>query len=218
MGNYDLFRTIAKSNLTAKEREVDQIKYDIYRDFYNSPSYESVLIDGINRDVQIVSDKKDNKNILSLPNETFSVGEIVTWNNNKFLITDVDEDQKVQTNGKITLCNNTISLYKNNILYQIPIVVESGVRLYMLGTEDNKYIETPSTTIVVRVSNNEITQLIKRNDVYKIGRQNWKVVDTNDILEPGILILKLEYYAGENITETVEDVVVPNPDKPKTLF
>jgi len=74
MGNYDLFRTIAKSNLTTKEREVDQIKYDIYRDFYNSPSYESVLIDGINRDVQIVSDKKDNKNILSLPNETFSVG------------------------------------------------------------------------------------------------------------------------------------------------
>ena len=47
MSTYDLFRKMAQSDLTTKDREVYQIKYDIAQEFDDSPSYESVLIDGV---------------------------------------------------------------------------------------------------------------------------------------------------------------------------
>jgi hypothetical protein len=53
----------------------------------------------------------------------------------------------------------------------------------------------PSTDVFIRIANNELTQNIKRNDIYKIGEQNYRVSDISDILEPGLLILKIAWVA-----------------------
>jgi hypothetical protein len=112
---------------------------------------------------------------------------------------EVDKTNPVNETGVVYQAKHTITVNKNHVLYTIPCVVESSVRLYQLGIEENKYLAEPSTNIVVRVPNNETTQLIKRNDIYKIGMQNYKVVDVNDIIESGLLILKMEFALEDDI-------------------
>jgi len=68
-----------------------------------------------------------------------------------------------------------------------------------MGTDETKYIIQPSTNIVVRVPNNEVTTLIKRDEIYKIGLSNYKVIDISDIINPGLIILKLEWTAEEQL-------------------
>jgi len=212
MGVYDLFRTIAQSSLSTKDRTINQIKYDIALDFEDSPSYETILINNVSKGVHIVTDKKDNKVMLSKPDESFVVGDIVTWNSNKFLVTDIDENQNIQTKGTIQLCNNTISFYNKSgiswVLNEIPCIIDSNVRLYSMGTDENKYLSIPSTDIVVRVSNTTISSQIKRDDIFKIGMQNYEVVDLNDVIENGLIILKMKWCDEEQVIPVIDDIPV----------
>ncbi len=213
MATYDLFRKIALSSLTEKEREVHQIKHDLSYSFEAIPSFYKVNINNVEQGVHIISDKNTGiKQILSKPDESFNCGDIVDWNNSKWLISQVDTENQIQTKGIMLKCNDILTLYKNYVLYQIPCVVESGIRLYQLGTDENTYIETPSTVAIVRVSDTEITRQIMRNDVYKIGMQTWRVVDINDILEPGLLILKLEWCAEEQSIPSEQPTYVISGD------
>jgi len=125
----------------------------------------------------------------------------VVWDDMTFLINEIDEDQQIQTKGIIQRCTQTLNFYKNNILYEIPIYIEQETKLYSLGVDSNNYISTPSTAIIAQLSNNTTTQLIERDDIFKIGINSYKVVDINDITRSGLLTLKLEY--SEEAQETI---------------
>lgn len=201
MANWSLYES--KMNIegsSIRERQINAIQDNILNDFQNSPSYRQAYINGSNdyKEVHVVETQYSFvKNILTKPGDELFTGDILEFDNNKWLCTEVNKSLRVYDVGKVYLCNNTLKLYKNHILYEIPAVVESAVRLYQLGIEENKYISTPSSTIIVRIPANSITQQIKRNDVYKLGVQNYSVQDINDILEPGLIILKLEYEQQE---------------------
>lgn len=135
--------------------------------------------------------------MLSKPNESFIVGDIVTWNSNKFLVTDIDENQQIQTKGTIQLCNNILNLYQTGILYQIPCVVQSNINISQLDTEENKFISVPDSTIIVRISNNSTTQGITINQIYNLSGDNYKIVNINKVVENGIIVLGMEYVVEE---------------------
>lgn len=201
MANWSLYES--KMNIegsSTRERQINAIQENILNDFQNSPSYRQTYINGSNnyKEIHVVETQYSFvKNILTKPGDELFTGDILEFDNNKWLCTEVNKSLRVYDVGKVYLCNNTLKLYKNHILYEIPAVVESAVRLYQLGIEENKYISTPSSTIIVRIPANSITQQIKRNDVYKLGIQNYSVQDCNDIIEPGLIILKLEYEQQE---------------------
>lgn len=200
MGQYNLFRKISQSSLTEKERTVDLIKNDILNDFQRSPSFYEVYIGDILREVQIITDRKNNKKILSKPNESFNLGDVVTWNGNKFLVIDIDEDNQIQTKGVIQLCNNYLNFYdQNHILYQIPCIIGNNISTSL---EETKYMIENDDNITIRIPNNDITSSININDIYKIGRWNYKVISLSDIVEPGLLVLKMEF-----VTENQEEHV-----------
>lgn len=202
MGYYDLYK--ARTNMsgeTYKDREINQLKRFINDKFLKSPSYHLAYISGVEEprgfhiyDENAINKNPNKKRILSRPNETFNVGQYVVWEDNDWLITNIDCDSTVQTKGIMQKCNNQISLYINDVLHKIPCCVESA-RMRFLNTDSNKYLEVPSTDVFIRVANNELTQNIKRNDIYKIGEQNYRVSDISDILEPGLLILKIAWVA-----------------------
>ncbi len=97
----------------------------------------------------------------------------------------------------IQRCNNTITLVKNNITYNIPCCVEGSVQLYRLRLEENKYLSNVDDNIIIRVPNNSTTILMNVNDVYKIGKWNYKLTNISDVVEPGLLILKFEIVFDE---------------------
>ena len=202
MGYYDLYK--ARTNMngeTYKDREINQLKRFINDKFLKSPSYHLVYIRGVEepRGLHIYDENAINKNpnkkrISSRPNEIFNVGQYVVWEDNDWLITNIDCDSTVQTKGIMQKCNNQISLYINDVLHKIPCCVDSA-QMRLLNTDSNKYLEVPSTDVFIRIANNELTQNIKRNDIYKIGEQNYRVSDISDILEPGLLILRIAWVA-----------------------
>ncbi len=138
---------------------------------------------------QVKYDKKTHYNMSSLVH----TGSVVEFDNKTWLVVSKIFDNLAYKTASVLECTHTLSLYKGGILSQIPMCVESGIRLYQLGTEENKYLEVPSTVMTARIPNTDITRQITRGDIYQIGLQNYVVNDINDALEPGLLILKFEY-------------------------
>lgn len=115
MGQYDLFRKIAQSNLTSKERQINEIQRDILNDFDDSPSFETITIASTSYKVRIVEESSLNKNpnkkrILMKPGDSLGVGNTILWNFNNWLVTDLDDDNSVYCVGIIEKCNNTLTI------------------------------------------------------------------------------------------------------------
>jgi hypothetical protein len=154
-------------------------------------------------------DKKCSFNIIS----KVHTGSLVEFDEKKWVVVSRIFSKTAYKVGSVLECNNTITMNKNHVLYQIPCVVEGSVRLNQLGLEENKYFSEPSSTKMIRVQNNDITLGIKRSDIYKIGRQNYKIVDIDDISEPGILILKAEFALDEQPSNSIITVTILNGDE-----
>ena len=174
------------------------MKNIISTEFKNSTSYNLVEINDIERDVRIVEESSviknpNKKRVLCKPSETISIGDLVSWNSEYWLCTEEDKTNPVHEVGLVTKCNNTLSVYKNGVITQVPCIVETNINLYKLGTDTNKYLSEPSSNIVVVVQNNAITSQIKRDEIYKLRTQSYKVTDWNDDIQPNMIVLKMEY-------------------------
>lgn len=153
MGTYDLFRTIAKSDLTSKERTIEQMQYDILADFYDSPSYQSVTINNTSRDVQILDENAITKNpnkkrILCKPDEDINIGDDIVWNSEHWLCTNVDSDKTVYAKGIIERCNNTLKFYKNKVLYSLPCIFTD----ISIDMEESKFMNLPIGHYLIYIS------------------------------------------------------------------
>ena len=140
-------------------------------------------------------------------------GSLIEFDEKKWIVISKIFNKMAYKVGSVLECNNTITLNKNHISHNIPCIIESSVRLYQLGEKDNKYLSEPSTNIIIRVPNNDITRLIKRSDVYKIGMQNYRVVDVNDVIEPGLLVLKMEFALSEQPKDSIVTVTILNGEE-----
>jgi len=171
------------------------MKNTISTEFKNSTSYNLVKINNVDRDVRIVEESSiiknpNKKRLLCYPDETISIGDIILWDSENWICTETDTTSQVSDVGIISKSNNTLTIHKNNTPYQIPCIINSNINL---DTDQTTYIETPSTTIVLKIPNTEITRQIKRGEIYKLGLQNYEIKDINDIVEPGILRLEIMY-------------------------
>ena len=203
-------------------------RFDVQR--YQSLEGYDVIIDGVTERVVIqnhtnpLNQSKYDKKIHCTIDSNIHTGSIVEWQNKKWLVVSKIYDNLAYKTASISECNNTLNVYKNSILYKVPCIVDDVTRLYSMGTDENKYIIQPSTDIIIRVPNNEVTVLIKRNEVYKIGMSQYKVVDISDIINPGLLVLKCTWSAeeqhlpnysinilnGDNIQVNVNDTLIIN--------
>ena len=129
-------------------------------------------------------------------------GSAVRFDDIDWLVISKIFDKQAYKVGSVLEITDYITINQNGILSQIPCVIESGIRLFQLGDRDNKYFSEPTTVTVARVPKNDITLQIKRNDKYKIGINTYEIIDVNDIIEPGLLILKMEF--------SVEQQNIPN--------
>ena len=203
MGTYDLFRKISQSNLTSKQRDVNEMKSDIINDFEDTPSFYTVNINGVSQGVHLITEK-DTKKMLSKPSESFDVGDIVDiadWNNSKWLVSELDADVQLQKKGIILECDNHLTFYKpdiNSSPVQISYVVFDTVSLTRMGINSNKYLTTPNSRMMIMISDTNITKHIDRDDIYELYnsdgvKDNYKVIDINRARKPGLIIIELEY-------------------------
>lgn len=202
--SYNAYLSVTKS--TPSEIYKDEFQELVNSEYENTTTIKEVLHNGNPITVRVVgkfntetlSKRNDNyqKIIFRTPDYEVKVGDIFEFDGAKWICTDVTYTT-VSKSCTVTKSYYDLNVYKNGILYKVPCIVEDITRLYSMGTDENKYIIQPSTDIIIRVPNNEVTTLIERGDTYKLGNNNYKVNDLSDIINPGLLILKLEWAAEE---------------------
>jgi hypothetical protein len=201
---YNAYLSVTKS--TPSDIYKDEFQELVNAEYENTTTLKTVLHNGNSITVRVVGKfnaetlSRQNGNyqkiIFRTPDYVVHVGDIFEFDNAKWICTDISSTV-VSKSCTVTKANNEIKVYKNSILYKVPCIVEDAIRLYSMGIDENKYIIQPSTDIIIRVPNNEVTVLIKRDEVYKIGLSNYKVVDVSDIINPGLLILKCTWSAED---------------------
>ena len=188
---------------TSKERQINDMKNLFSNHYKDSPSCRSAYFNGstIATDIWVIDTNTYGiKTILSMPDETFNVGDVVVYDDLIYLVITIDKDNSVQTKGQIQLCNNTLSILKDNILHHVPCIIESNVRFQDLRVQETRFIVTPDDKITARIPNNEITKDISRNLIFKLSDyDNYKIISVNRVTEPGLIVLKFEYVAEEAI-------------------
>jgi hypothetical protein len=212
---YNAYLSVTKS--TPSDIYKDEFQELVNAEYENTTTLKTVLHNGNSITVRVVG--KFNAETLSRQNENYQkiifrtpdyvvhVGDIFEFDNAKWICTDISSTV-VSKSCTVTKANNEIKVYKNSILYKVPCIVEDAIRLYSMGIDTNKYIVEPNTNVVVRVANNAITSLIARNDIYRIGANNYKVIDISDIINPGLIVLKLNWTAEEQVLpNTTSDIV-----------
>lgn len=217
MANWALYEKKLKiDGNSIRERSINNTIDAINDSFVNSPSYFKVYINGAETatGVQIISGSSTGgqsnsniKNILMKPNDVLNNGDLIKWNNEYWLNMSVENVGGVYLKGKIIKCTQYITINKNSILSEVPIVIESAVRLYSQGQDDNKYITTLSDEIIVYTP---ASANIEVDDIYTIGRRNYKVKSVQDVLIDGLLVVKMEV--------TTEDVVIEEHEYSVTIL
>lgn len=97
---------ISKVGANGRERNINKAQADFLRLEKDNPSFKDVLIDGVARNLIIyAATMQHKKNICSIPGESFDIGNIVTYNEAKYIILRADADDDVYTRGYMERCN-----------------------------------------------------------------------------------------------------------------
>ena len=189
---------------TTKDRQIDAIKRNITNNFKDNPSWKEVYINGSTTitNVSIVEEsvlvKQQNKKImLSMPDETFDVGDVVNWDSNNWIVTSVDDDKTVETIGAIEKSTVILNYYKNNVLFSVPAVVYSGTE----SIEENKYMFLTADELLLKCPYNVDTAYIKEGIRFLLSGTAYKVIATNDVLEQGLLRIRIK----EDVIDMTDD-------------
>jgi len=192
------------SNYSSKEEMVSDVKenFDIRR--YYSAEGKTVIIDNAPTPTQVIiqshlnplnEGKYDKK--IHMPIETVvNTGSIVEWESNKWIIvSNIDNLQAYKTASMIK-CNNTLQFYDtSSTLHSIPCIISKG----SISLDEQKIISTLDSEIAIQISNTSITRQIPMNYVFKIGMRNYSIVNIDDIIITGLLILKMVYSEVEQV-------------------
>jgi len=204
--NWDLYERKLKINgYTINDRQIDYMKNSITKDFSSNPSYRSAYFNDsiFTTDIQVI-DTNDYfiKKVLMKPGDSISVGDKIVFDNKTWLCIGIDDTNPVYEFGTVYLSSQNITLNKNNTVYNYPVVIDGSVRLYSMGYNSNKYLTIPESSIIVYIKNDNITSLIERGEIFSISNDNYRVIDINRLVMPGLIILKMEY--------SIEDVETHN--------
>jgi hypothetical protein len=228
LANWTLYsKKIKIDGDTERERSINYLVDGINDSFANVPSYFEVYINGSETatGVQIVeiseSTNQSNynaKTIIMKPEDALNIGDLIYWNSEYWLCLVCSVVGNIYYTGKILKCTNTLQHYKNNVLLYQPIVIESGIRLYSMGQDENKYISTVNDEIIAYIPNNSDTQEIKVDQIYMIGRRNYEIKSIQDIIIPGLLVLKMKATTKIPVVETHDYSVVILNGEEVTLY
>ncbi|HEY5588896.1 MAG TPA: hypothetical protein VIK86_08075 [Candidatus Paceibacterota bacterium] len=188
MGFYDLYKKRTCSSLSDKEVLILETQERVLDGFESTTNYEKII--NITKDIEqgvtiISTNLLDVKTILSKPNEIFNMGDIIDWENNKWIVVDIDMNDQIYTKGKIQLSNNSLNVYKNYIHLAIPCIIDQKMTYDKI--DYNPIINTTQGTIMVTCQNNANTSTFTIDDRFIFNGQAFKINAINNFLLKNIL-------------------------------
>lgn len=134
-------------------------------------SFQSVLIDGTSQDVAIInSDNLDEKKIISLPGEDITLGSLVGWMDEHWLVIERDANTTVYTKAKMQQCNHLLKwVGDDNQVHEQWCIVEDGTK-YLTGIygDRNFITERGDTRITITIAKNGLTTKFNRESRFLV--------------------------------------------------
>lgn len=164
-------------------------KQAIIKSFKDSPSYKSVLINGIATDVRIIDGKDSSyKTMLLLPDTVLKYGEYIYYNLNYWLVTDFVNNE-INPKALIQKCNHELKWQDSNGLIHIePCIATRSLLTKMDIKENNKYgLVLLEGEMNIYVQSNINTCTIMADNRFYIGSQIYKVTGIDDVSDEGLL-------------------------------
>lgn len=225
-------REVYKSKLNQygnnqRERIVTMTQNDIAKNIISSPSYKKVLInESVEQFLGIAATQNDNrKRFTTMPKETVRLGDIISWNEMHWLITQVDFDDEIVMRGEIEQCNREIK-WQNPITKEIISRWCFAERPYATGINEGKIVSIPDRVFRVKLPyDNETVQVDigKRfvletiNGVQKTYELEMPDLNTNKFQdsEGGFIVWNLKFSsdidpARDNIELGICDYIIPD--------
>lgn len=104
-------------------------------------SYQIVDIDNTEREVAIInSDNLNEKRIISMPGERLVCGSLVTWMDNRWLITELDANSTIYMRAKMVQCNHLLKWVSGDgVIHEQWSIVEDGTK-YLTGEYEDWFM------------------------------------------------------------------------------
>lgn len=202
----DYFKKIQGNYGTAskKEAQINKIKQQETKHFHDTHGTEQCFVNGMEQDLIVIKQSDyDKKKIISKPNESFCLGDVIDCYDVKWLITEIDECNNIHCVGKMTKCN-FICHWQNS---SGEIVERYGVlqdkTSYSSGETEGKVIITPNSQKHIQFQLDNETLLLplgKRLMGYSKNRDKTKLLYDNNIDVPVYKITR-----REEVTNTFND-------------
>lgn len=122
-------------------------------------------------------------------------GDTISFNGANWLVIQIDTIG-IMKSCIIGKCDNVINVVtNNNTQYIYPILINALNRLDIIN---GNYLLEPNTKKTFFITNDDITaNNVKRNRIYSIGLDNYKVIDVDDISNFGVLVVTVGHSQEE---------------------
>lgn len=220
--NYFMKIQNAYGTKSRREKELVKINHEISKHFEDTFDTEEVLLNDIPTQLMIIKDTDGNtfkKKIKSVHGNKFNLGDYVKWNNQMWLITLVDVDEKTWNRGYMYLC--TVPLRWQNLEGKIieRWVYAEDFTKYSNGVTGNNTITVGDNQYGLTLPVDEETKRLKRDmrfpmdfddneqpDIYKLTNRKVKLSDNQYFGRGGTMVVTMSF-----------DAFNPNDDKKVTM-
>lgn len=143
----------AYGTISQKERDLVGIKQIINDDFHCPPNFNVVIINNSLQDLLIINDSQDiyTKKIKSRPDERFNCGDIIAWDSIYWLVTEINADTNLYTQGKMQQCNYIIKFQnkKTGDILSYPVIYKKTSAFINESKDIQLTIKDGKSTILI---------------------------------------------------------------------
>jgi hypothetical protein len=174
--------------------------------FTNSPLYRTIILNGVEKGVRLSFEKDGEHQILLMPEEPISKGDIADIDGNKWLVFETVQDI-AYPKGKIRYCNQSLNWTDSlGVSHEYPAIVTG--KSYDL--EEDKYMSLSEGQAIAIVSYNADTKTIKLSERFILGDNAYEVIGVDNIThvvkDSGLLLITLERTSKADTDDEVTDV------------
>ena len=201
-----------------REKELAKINNEMSKHFEDTYDTVDILLNGTPTQLMIIKDTDNNtfkKKIKSVHGDKFNLGDYVEWNNQKWLVTLIDADERTWNRGYMYLCTVPLRWQNSDGKIIERYVYAEDFTKYSNGVTGNNTITIGDNQYGLTLPVDEETKKLKRDmrfpmdfddseqpDIYKLTNRKVKLSDNQYIGRGGTMIVTMSF-----------DAFNPNNDK-----
>lgn len=222
--NYFMKIQNAYGTKNRREKELAKINNEMSKHFEDTYGTVDILLNGTPTQLMIIKDTDNNtfkKKIKSVHGDKFNLGDYVEWNNQKWLVTLIDADERTWNRGYMYLCTVPLRWQNSDGKIIERYVYAEDFTKYSNGVTGNNTITIGDNQYGLTLPVDEETKKLKRDmrfpidfddseqpDIYKLTNRKVKLSDNQYFGRGGTMIVTMSFDAfntNDDKKVTMED-------------